>query len=224
MARSFALNIPIRLLAIADNAALLPASARRNRPQLDLVGAVLMVVGVSGVLLAVQWGGQSFVWNSWQVLLSLLDGLTVLVGFVLWEQRTAEPIVPMRLFRERAFSILNLGSFLLGCTFSGLLIYLTVFVRRPRCRDGVEHLLPHARWRRRWVILRGVLLTLRLTSLDTIDSETPQAYVAAMTPIFLVVAAFAVVIFVTTLFVPDQKLRDLDEEALALAELGVTEH
>jgi EmrB/QacA subfamily drug resistance transporter len=315
----FALNIPIGVLAIVVNAVLLPPARRRIGARLDLVGAVLMVVGVSSVLLAVQWGGQSFPWGSWQVLLPLVGGLAVLAGFVVWEDRTVEPIVPIRLFRERVFAILNLGSFLLGVTFSGLLIYLTVFVQLAQRVSPAEAglgMLPltlgmvgtsvltgllasrFGRFRifillgapllalgavllttlsadsSMWTVrvfalvvgigaglmqqmfilgtqnsatdddlgvvtvsstffrtlggavggsLFGVLLTLRLTSLDTIGSGTPEAYVAAMAPIFLTVAAFAVVIFVTTLFVPDQKLRDLDEEALALAELGVTE-
>jgi MFS family permease len=315
----FALNIPIGVLAIVVNAVLLPPTTRRVGARLDLVGAVLMVIGVSGVLLGVQWGGQAFPWSSWQVLLPLIGGLAVLVGFVRWEGRVAEPIVPIRLFREREFGILNLGSFLLGCTFSGLLIYLTVFVQLAQRVSPAEaglSLLPltlgmvgtsvltgilasrFGRFRifillgapllvlgavllttlsaesSIWTVrgyalivgigaglmqqmfilgtqnaatdddlgvvtvsstffrtlggavggsLFGVLLTLRLTSLDAIDAGTPEAYVGAMTPIFLTVAAFAVVIFVTTLLVPDRELRDLDDEALALAELGVTQ-
>lgn len=315
----FALNIPIGVLAIAVNAFLLPPSVRRERPKLDVTGAVLMVAGVSGVLLAAQWGGQSFPWNSWQVLLPGLGGLVLVVAFVLWERRAVEPILPIRLFRERTFSILNLGSLLLGVVFSGLLIYLTVFVQLAQHVSPTEaglSMLPltlsmvgtsvltgtlasrFGRFRifillgapllatggvllttltpesSIWTVrvfalvvgvgaglmqqmfilgaqnaatdddlgvvtvsstffrtlggavggsLFGVLLTLRLSSVDAIDGASPSAYVSAMTPIFLTVAAFAVVIFVTTLFVPDRKLRDLDEETLALAELGVTQ-
>ncbi|MFD8499622.1 MDR family MFS transporter [Amycolatopsis sp. NPDC059657] len=315
----FAINIPIGVLAIAVNAFLLPASYRRDRPKLDMIGAVLMVAGVSGVLLAVQWGGQSYPWGSWQVLLPALGGLVLLVAFVLWERRAVEPILPIRLFRDRTFSILNLGSLLLGMVFSGLLIYLTVFVQLAQHvspTDAGLSMLPltlsmvgtsvltgmmaskFGRFRifillgapllatggvllttltpesSIWTVrvfalvvgvgaglmqqmfilgtqnaatdddlgvvtvsstffrtlggavggsLFGVLLTLRLSSLDAIDAASPQAYVTAMTPVFLTVAAFAAVIFVTTLFVPDRQLRDLDEETLALAELGVTE-
>jgi EmrB/QacA subfamily drug resistance transporter len=315
----FALNIPVGVLAIAVNAFLLPPSVRRERPELDVSGAVLMVAGVSGILLAAQWGGQSYPWGSWQVLLPGLGGLVLIVAFVLWERRAVEPILPIRLFRERTFSILNLGSLLLGVVFSGLLIYLTVFVQLAQHvspTDAGLSMLPltlsmvgtsvltgmlasrFGRFRifillgapllaaggvllttldpesSLWTVrafalvvgvgaglmqqmfilgaqnaatdddlgvvtvsstffrtlggavggsLFGVLLTLRLSSLDAIDAASPSAYVSAMTPIFLTVAAFAVVIFVSTLFVPDKKLRDLDEEKLALAELGVTE-
>ncbi|MFI6325754.1 MFS transporter [Nonomuraea sp. NPDC050556] len=315
----FALNIPIGVLAIIVNAVLLPPSFRRERPKLDAIGALLMVAGVSGVLLAAQWGGQSYPWASWQVLLPGLGGLALVAAFVLWERRATEPILPIRLFHERTFSILNLGSLLLGMVFSGLLIYLTVFVQLAQHISPTEaglSMLPLTlgmvgtsvltgmmasrlgRFRifillgapllatggallttltpdsSIWMVrvfalvvgvgaglmqqmfilgtqnaatdddlgvvtvsstffrtlggavggsLFGVLLTLRLSSLDAIDAASPSAYVSAMTPVFVTVAAFAVVIFVTTLFVPDTKLRDLDEDRLALAELGVTE-
>lgn len=315
----FGLNIPIGLLAIAVNLILLPPSHRRERPRLDVPGAVLMVAGMSGLLLAVQWGGQSFPWGSWQVLFPGLAGVAVLIAFVAWERRAVEPILPIRLFRDRTFSILNLGSLLLGVTFSGLLIYLTVFVQLAQhvspTQAGLSMLpltlgmvgtsvitgfLASTTGRFRvfiligapllalggillatlsadssiWTVrvfalvigvgaglmqqmfilgtqnaahdddlgvvttsstffrtlggavggsLFGCLLTLRLNSLAALDTITPETYVSAMTPIFLTVAGFAAIIFVATLFVPDRPLRSLDEQALALAELGITE-
>ncbi|TWD82054.1 EmrB/QacA subfamily drug resistance transporter [Kribbella amoyensis] len=105
----FWLNVPIGVLALPFAARVLTES-RGGARKLDLVGLVLSAVSV----LSIVWGvihGADDGWTSGPVLGSLVAGVLLLIGFVVWESRTATPMLPLRLFSSRAFSVVNLTSF-----------------------------------------------------------------------------------------------------------------
>ena len=58
-----------------------------------------------------------------------MDSLAALVIFVLVERRAAEPILPMRLFRSRVFSIASLLSFIVGFAMLGAITYLPTYLQ-----------------------------------------------------------------------------------------------
>src|SRR5690349_10306254 len=101
----FWLNVPIGL-------ALMPLAWTRlsesygPKQRLDLTGLGLVSVGLLGIV----WGlvrGNSVGWASPEILGSLLAGAALVAAFVLWELRTAEPMLPMRFFRNRTFTLAN---------------------------------------------------------------------------------------------------------------------
>src|SRR5437762_5505857 len=80
--------------------------------RLDLPGLGL----VSGGLLAVVWGlvrANELGWTSATILGSFAVGIFLLASFVAWEARSAEPMLPLRLFRSRSFSAANVVSMLM---------------------------------------------------------------------------------------------------------------
>src|SRR5690242_6513762 len=104
----FWLNVPIGL-------ALMPLAWTRlsesygPKQRLDLTGLGLVSVGLLGIV----WGlvrGNSVGWASPEILGSLLAGGALVAAFVLWELRTAEPMLPMRFFRNRTFTLANVAS------------------------------------------------------------------------------------------------------------------
>nr|WP_018219813.1 MFS transporter [Salinispora pacifica] len=99
---AFLVNVPIGIVIAVLGWRLLPVAERAERPRMDLVGAVLLTVGL-GFLWLVQ-GEQMPGWLTWTL---LATAVAVLVGFVRWETRYArhgEPMFNMRLFRFRSFS------------------------------------------------------------------------------------------------------------------------
>jgi EmrB/QacA subfamily drug resistance transporter len=95
---------------------------------LDIRGLVL----VTGAALGVVWGlmrGNSAGWASPSVVALLAAGLMLAVAFVICEQRTSEPMVPMRLFRSRAFSSGIASSFLFYASMYGVLFLLPQFLQ-----------------------------------------------------------------------------------------------
>ena len=121
----FWLNVPIGVLALALGTRLLPES--HGAPErLDPVGVVLVSSGVVGLVWALV-RANDVGWTSPEILTALAFG-GALVAFVWWERRTSEPMVPMRLFRERAFAIGNLTTFLMsGATFAAAFLITQEF-------------------------------------------------------------------------------------------------
>lgn len=108
----FWLNVPLGVIAVPLVLLALPNSFG-ERVRADVVGLLLAAPGVLGVV----WGivrGNDAGWDSAEVLIPLIAGTVLLVAFVLWERRAAAPLLPLRLFRDRSFTVANL----VGVTFS----------------------------------------------------------------------------------------------------------
>jgi EmrB/QacA subfamily drug resistance transporter len=115
----FWLNVPIGLAAIPLVLLKLDESFG---PGASLDGPGLGLV--SGAVLGIAWGlvrGNTAGWGSSEVIGALAGGALLLVAFVLWESRAREPMLPMRLFRSRAFAAGNaVGLLMFGALFSAV--------------------------------------------------------------------------------------------------------
>jgi EmrB/QacA subfamily drug resistance transporter len=108
----FWINVPVGVIAIPLALFALPNSFGAKL-RADVVGVVLVGLGVLAVVFGIVRGNPAG-WDSLQVMGSLFVGAALLVAFVIWESRTATPLLPLRLFRDRSFSVANL----VGMTFS----------------------------------------------------------------------------------------------------------
>jgi EmrB/QacA subfamily drug resistance transporter len=119
------------------------------RPRIDVVGAVLAVVGVGGVVLGLIEQERSG-WGSPVVVTALVVGAAALVVFVPWERRvtrtTGSPLVPLELFRERNFTVGNLATLsiygALGMVFFVVTLFLQEVWRFPAWLAGLATLPP----------------------------------------------------------------------------------
>jgi EmrB/QacA subfamily drug resistance transporter len=131
----FWINVPIGL-------ALLPLATRLTESYgpdkaLDLPGLGLASAG----LLALVWGlvnGNGHGWGSPQIVTAIAVGATLLAGFVVWERRTAEPMLPMRFFRNRAFAAANGASLLMYFGMFGSIFLLTQFFQTAQGYSPLE--------------------------------------------------------------------------------------
>jgi EmrB/QacA subfamily drug resistance transporter len=123
----FWLNVPLGL-------ALIPLSLRHMREslgppaRLDVPGLALITCAAFGLV----WGlvrGNSLGWGSAEVLAALTGGLALLAGFVAWELRVREPMLPMRLFRSRAFAAGNAAGFLMTAALFGAVFFMAQFLQ-----------------------------------------------------------------------------------------------
>ncbi len=121
----FWVNVPIGLFAI-PLAIFRLDETRGPATRLDLPGLGL----VSGGLLALVWGlvrANELGWTSPTIVASIGAGIALLAGFAAWEARTAEPMLPLRLFRSRSFSAANAVSILMTFGMFGSIFLLAQF-------------------------------------------------------------------------------------------------
>ncbi|WP_350278517.1 DHA2 family efflux MFS transporter permease subunit [Kribbella sp. HUAS MG21] len=121
----FWLNVPIGVLAVLLAARVLSES-RGTAQRLDLLGLVLATSGV----LSVVWGvvhGADDGWTSAGVLGALVAGGVLLAAFLGWERRTAAPMLPLRLFSVRSFSVVNVVAFTFAVGVFGSVFLLAQF-------------------------------------------------------------------------------------------------
>ena len=99
----FALNVALAVVALVGTIALVPGSVDEDPPALDVVGALLSLVGITafvfGIIEAPERG-----WTDPLIVGSLALGIVMGVAFVLWELRLKHPMLDPRLFRNRGFS------------------------------------------------------------------------------------------------------------------------
>jgi EmrB/QacA subfamily drug resistance transporter len=108
----FWLNVPLGVIAIPLVLVALPNSFG-ERVRADIVGLLLAAPGILGVVYAIVRGNDAG-WGSAEVLVPLIAGVALLLAFVFWETRATAPLLPLRLFRDRSFTVANL----VGMTFS----------------------------------------------------------------------------------------------------------
>ncbi|TCC27530.1 DHA2 family efflux MFS transporter permease subunit [Kribbella speibonae] len=121
----FWLNVPVGVVAIVLAARVLTES-RGTAKQLDLLGLVLATSGV----LSVVWGvvhGADDGWTSAGVLGSLIAGGVLLAAFLGWERRAVAPMLPLRLFSVRSFSVVNVVAFTFAVGVFGAVFLLAQF-------------------------------------------------------------------------------------------------
>ena len=126
----FYINIPIGVVALIVTATSLNLPiTRHGEPSIDYRGAFFLVASVSSFLLAMVWGGQEYPWGSTQII--GLIALASLLGalFFWWERRAAEPILPLRLFRDRTFTLTSIMGFIIGVAMFGAVVFIPLFLQ-----------------------------------------------------------------------------------------------
>ena len=124
----FWFTVPLAAIAIVFLALFFKIKVpNAKRPSIDVAGCLVMALGVTAIVLAVSWGGNSYPWLSWQIL--GLFGLFVasVVVFILIEHRAKDPLIPMSLFHNRNFVICSLAGMLIYVGMMGAIGYLPTY-------------------------------------------------------------------------------------------------
>jgi EmrB/QacA subfamily drug resistance transporter len=109
----FYINVPIGIIGIIAALRLLtePMHLRWDRRQFDPIGAILLSVSVTCLMLGMSFG-QEIGWGSFTIVGLLVAALVIGAAFILHERRVNQPIVDFSLFRNRLFSAAMVSSFL----------------------------------------------------------------------------------------------------------------
>ncbi|MFF6912585.1 DHA2 family efflux MFS transporter permease subunit [Streptomyces sp. NPDC012466] len=125
----FYVNLPVGVVALAVIAAVLhiPRTARRH--VIDYLGTFLIAAVATCLVLVASLGGTTWAWGSWRIVGLAVLGVVLAVAFVAVERRAAEPVLPLKLFRVRTFTLSAVISFVVGFAMFGAMTYLPTFLQ-----------------------------------------------------------------------------------------------
>ncbi len=122
-------SIPFGIAATAVVFRFLHIPHQRRDAAIDVAGIATLTPGLVAILLATSWGGTTYAWTSGVILGLYAVGAALLVAFVYAESRAAEPILPLRLFRNSIFTLSNVAAFGVAMVMFGSIIYIPVFAQ-----------------------------------------------------------------------------------------------
>jgi EmrB/QacA subfamily drug resistance transporter len=123
----FWINVPIGICLIPLAARVLVES-HGPYDKLDLPGLALGCVGAFGIVFGLV-RAQSLGWSTPSVLASLIAGVLLLAGFVSWELRAEEPMLPMSFFAKRSFAVTNVASLSMYFGMFGSIFFLSQYMQ-----------------------------------------------------------------------------------------------
>ena len=149
----FYINLPLGALALVVLAVTLPARVERLQHAIDYAGATLLGIALSAVVLIADLGGTAYPWGSPFTIGLMVSAIVSTIAFVVIERRAQEPVLPLRLFRNRAFTVTSTVGFIVGFALFGSVTYVPVFLQVAKgaspTKSGME-MLP---------MMGGMLLT-----------------------------------------------------------------
>ncbi|MFJ2115527.1 MFS transporter, partial [Streptomyces sp. NPDC087850] len=125
----FYVNVPIAIAVVVAAARTIPSVTSGTRPVIDYPGITLVALGASALILATSWGGNQYAWGSPVILGLFAGGVVALALFCLVETRAAEPMLPMRLFRNPVFGVCSVLSFIVGFAMLGAMTFLPTYLQ-----------------------------------------------------------------------------------------------
>jgi EmrB/QacA subfamily drug resistance transporter len=139
----FFVNVPVGVAAFVMAPLLLAESRDAHVRTFDATGAVLVTLGLSSLVYAITQAGQDG-WLAGQTVGFFVVAIALLAGFVVWEQRQAEPLMRFGILRIRTVSGANVSGFIMGTAMFSMFLMLTLYMQQvlgfSAMRTGVAYL------------------------------------------------------------------------------------
>jgi EmrB/QacA subfamily drug resistance transporter len=125
----FYVNLPVGVVALAVIATVLRIPRKSTPHVIDYLGTFLIASVATCLVLVASLGGTTWGWGSPQIVGLAVLGVVLAVAFVAVERRAAEPVLPLKLFRIRTFTLSAVISFIVGFAMFGAMTYLPTFLQ-----------------------------------------------------------------------------------------------
>ena len=140
----FWINVPVGILVLPLVLLALP-NTRGDRVRPDVAGVLLAGLGVLGLVYGIVRGNDAG-WDSFEVVGSLVAGAALVAAFLVWQTRTAAPLLPLRLFRDRSFGIANVVGFGFSFGMFGAVFILIQFLQVVQGSSPLEAAIQTTPW------------------------------------------------------------------------------
>ena len=125
----FYINLPIGALALVVIAVVLPSVSTRQQHKIDYLGATTIAAFATAVVLATSWGGTTYAWSSPVIIGLFAVAVLMLVAWYFSARYAAEPVLPLKLFRNSVFTVCSAIGLAAGFAMFGALSYLPLFLQ-----------------------------------------------------------------------------------------------
>jgi len=125
----FYINLPLGIVALAVIGAVFKPHTAHIKHTIDYMGAAFLAGALTCIILFTSEGGTILPWSSPQLWFTLVMGLVCIGGFIYEEQRAAEPIMPLELFRQRTFLLSSLIGFIIGVSLFGCVTFIPLYLQ-----------------------------------------------------------------------------------------------
>ncbi|WP_107123142.1 MFS transporter [Streptomyces caeruleatus] len=232
----FYVGVPFAVVALIVLQRTLHLPVVRRKVKVDWAGAFFITAAVCLLLVWVTFAGDKYDWLSWQTYAMTGGALALLLIFVLVESKASEPIIPLRLFRNRTITLASLASLFVGIAMFAGTIFFSQYFQLARnespTMSGVltipmivglfvsstvsgQVITRTGRWKA-WLLAGGVLVTAGLGLLGTIRYDTEYWHVA----IFMALLGLGVGMMMQNLVLATQN--QVDPSDLGVASSVVT--
>ncbi|MFG1841938.1 MDR family MFS transporter [Micromonospora sp. NPDC049175] len=191
---AFYVNLPLGGIALLVLITTMHLPKYRTEHRIDWLGAGLLSIGITAIVLITTWGGNEYDWTSPQILGLAVLAVVALAAFGLVERRVQEPILPLALFANRNFALISVIGFLLGFAMFGAMNFLPLYQQTVQGASATNSgllLLPlmfgmlvvslvigraitkNGRYRA-YPIIGGVVMTAGMALLSMLDTDTSK--------------------------------------------------
>ena len=123
----FYINLPLGGAALIYLLATLKVPARRVAHRIDYLGGILLGVVATAIILVATWGGTEYRWGSLPVVSLIAVAVVALAAFIKVEQRAAEPMLPLHVFKIRNFDLSMGLAFFVGLGLFGAMTFIPLY-------------------------------------------------------------------------------------------------
>ena len=125
----FYINIPLGIIALVVIALTLPAASRRVRHEIDIAGIALLTYALSAIIIYTDLGGIAYPWGAPLMIALAITAVVALAAFAFVERRASEPVLPLRLFANRTFTVTAGIALIVGFAMFGSVTYIPLFLQ-----------------------------------------------------------------------------------------------
>ncbi|MGW5735804.1 MULTISPECIES: MFS transporter [Streptomyces] len=192
----FYFNVPFGLVTLLVVSFGLKLPKRTGKARLDVLGALLLASASTCLVLLTSWGGTEYAWGS-RVILGLAAGaFASVVLFAVAERFAAEPIIPLRLFRDPVFNVTAVVGMVVGVALFGAASYLPTFLQMVDGASATEsgllmlpmmggvvgasilsgQLISHTGRYKIYPVVGGILSVIGMYLLSRLEADTPRLH------------------------------------------------
>ena len=128
----FYINVPIGIIALIVVASQVPGKLSRVHHTIDYLGFAVLSLAATSFILLTSLGGTTYAWDSAPIWILGAFGVALVGVFIYVERKAIEPVLPLHLFRLRAFWVTSVVGFIVGFAMFGAITYLPAFFQVVR--------------------------------------------------------------------------------------------